>query len=83
MGGAIWTLGMTLLEEGLVGPLWESKEFQAKATALIDEFVQVAGGLECLEITGQEFDNVEDHAAFLHQGGCAEVIEFLAAKMKE
>ena len=81
LGGAIWVLGMKLLEEGLVGPLWESKEFQAKATALIDDFVQTAGGLECMEITGREFDNVEDHAAFLHQGGCAEVIEFLAGRV--
>ena len=80
LGAAIWVLGMELLNDGLEGSLWESKEFQTKASALIEEFVQTAGGFECTEITGQEFDNIDNHASFLHEGGCSEVIEFLAAR---
>ena len=69
---------MNLLNDGLEGSLWESKEFQTKVAALIDTFVQTAGGLECTEITGREFEDIEDHASFLHAGGCADVLEVLA-----
>ena len=78
LGAAIWVLGMDLLKNGLEGSLWESKEFQTKVAALIDTFVQTAGGLECTEITGREFEDIEDHASFLHAGGCSEVIKIIA-----
>jgi len=78
LGAAIWILGMNLLNDGLEVSLWESKEFQTKVAALIDTFVQTAGGLECSEITGREFEDIEDHASFLHAGGCSEVIKIIA-----
>jgi len=32
----------------------------------------------CREISGQQFDNLEEHAAFINKGGCEEVIKTLA-----
>lgn len=35
---------------------------------------------ECFNIVGRNFENVADHANYLHQGGCSTIIETLAAK---
>ena len=36
--------------------------------------------LECSAIVGRQFENIADHAAYLRDGGCAEIIELLAAE---
>lgn len=35
---------------------------------------------ECSEIVGRRFENIGDHAGYLRDGGCSEIIEVLAAK---
>jgi hypothetical protein len=35
---------------------------------------------ECSKIVGRLFENISDHARYLHDGGCAKIIEALAAK---
>ena len=33
---------------------------------------------ECSEIIGRRFENIDDHAAYLRDGGCSRIIEVLA-----
>ena len=35
---------------------------------------------ECSEIVGRRFENIDDHATYLHDGGCSEIIEALASQ---
>jgi len=38
----------------------------------------VTGGeMSCRKITGRSFETVNDHAAFIEKGGCAELIDAL------
>jgi len=34
--------------------------------------------MDCSKISGQSFDHIDDHSEFMHQGGCAELIELLS-----
>jgi hypothetical protein len=34
---------------------------------------------ECSNIVGRQFENVNDHAAYVRDGGCSKIIEALAA----
>lgn len=34
---------------------------------------------ECSEIVGRKFEDIDDHAGYLREGGCSELIEVLAA----
>jgi len=77
LGAAIWITGMK-----------SSKERAGKndpktpgATDAIDRFVKHTDfAFECSEIVGRRFENIDDHAAYLRDGGCSEIIELLAAK---
>ena len=35
---------------------------------------------ECSEIVGRRFENIGDHAGYLHKGGYSKIIELLAVK---
>jgi hypothetical protein len=51
-----------------------------EATEAIDRFVQRTDGeFECAKIVGRKFADVHDHARYLCAGGCAQLIEALAA----
>jgi hypothetical protein len=46
----------------------------------IDRFTSCTDGeFECSAIVGRTFEDIGDHAAFLRDGGCAEIIEALTA----
>jgi hypothetical protein len=34
---------------------------------------------ECSKIVGRKFEDIDDHASYLRQGGCAKIIATLAA----
>ena len=52
---------------------------EAKAQVLIDQFIKTSDyEFECSKIVGRKFDDVGDHANYLHDGGCSEIIETLA-----
>ena len=34
---------------------------------------------ECSKIVGRRFENVDDHAEYIRNGGCSKIIEALAA----
>jgi len=75
LGTAIWILGMKGAKEkdGKV-------DFKnPKAQEIIDRFLKHTDfKFDCSQITGRKFESVNDHADFLHNGGCADLIDILA-----
>ena len=76
LGAAIWLIGLAELAGG--GKLdWNSSAFMEAVDRLLQHS---AGEFECAAIVGRKFENVHDHAAYLRDGGCARIIEALAAR---
>jgi hypothetical protein len=76
LAAAVWFAGLEALRGGATRVDFESPG----ARAVIDRFVGATGGqLECAAICGRRFAGVEDHAAWLRGGGCASLVEALAA----
>ena len=76
LGAAIWLIGLAELAGG--GKLdWNSSAFMEAVDRLLQHS---AGEFECAAIVGRKFENVHDHAAYLRDGGCAMIIEALAAR---
>ena len=74
MGAAIWLRGIEALKNGgkLSFDLNASSEEMERFLASADyEF-------ECASIVGRKFADAADHAAYVHEGGCAKIIEALA-----
>ena len=76
LGAAIWMRGLNRGEE-------EGKQklsFKHPADlATIERFLaRTDYEFECAKIVGRTFEDVRDHAAYLRQGGCAELLEALA-----
>ena len=81
LGAALWIIGMNWLEEGVGNNVWRSKVFRSGAGDAIDRFVRSTDfKFECSEIVGRRFENIGDHAGYLRDGGCSEIIEVLAAQ---
>ena len=50
-----------------------------RAIDAIDRFMKSTDyKFECSEIVGRRFENIDDHAGYLRDGGCSEIIEVLA-----
>lgn len=80
LGAALWIMGMGCLREGVDDNIWKSKVLQSRARDRIDRFMKKADyQFECTRIVGRRFEDVGDHARYLRGGGCAELIEELAA----
>lgn len=48
-------------------------------SAIIDRFVENTDcDFECAEIVGRKFESVNDHATYIHNGGCSKIIEALS-----
>jgi len=77
LGAAIWILGMNIDTEG------DGKvDFQnPRAEEAIERFLKSSDyEFECSEIVGRKFENIGDHADYLREGGCSEIIEALASQ---
>ena len=76
LGAAIWLTGLRDLENGAA-----RLDYPASgAVALVDRFLKRTGGeFECSSIVGRTFESVGDHARHVCAGGCAGIIEALAA----
>ena len=75
LGAAIWIITMESGEIEMDG--FEYKH--PKAQALIDRFIKTTDyEFECSKIVGRKFEDVGDHASYLHDGGCSKIIEALA-----
>ena len=79
LGAAIW-----LIEMNRAAAAGGSVEFNSpEATEAIDRFVQSTDcEFECAKIVGRKFADIHDHASYLCAGGCAKVIEALAASQQ-
>ncbi len=74
LGAAIWIRGMNILKDG--GQL-SYKDPGALQT--IERFTKCTHcEFECSKIAGRKFENTGDHARYLHEGGCAEILMALA-----
>jgi len=77
LGAAIWIIGMnSFKEEG------EKLDYKSpRALDAIDTFLKCTNfEFECCKIVGRRFENVDDHASHMRNGGCSKIIEVLAAK---
>lgn len=75
LGAAIWVAVMKSVEERGAKVSFKNPE----AGVVIERFSKRADyKFECLKIVGRKFENVGDHSAYLHDGGCSELIEDLA-----
>jgi hypothetical protein len=75
LGAAIWIMGMNSLKGG-AGKI-DYKD--PRALALIEKFLKCTDyKFECSEIVGRRFENVDDHARYLRDGGCSKIIDVLA-----
>ncbi|MFC2060589.1 C-GCAxxG-C-C family (seleno)protein [Chloroflexota bacterium] len=78
LGAAIWIIGLNEPEGGGL-----KKMNNPKASDTIDRFIKSKSAdfkFECSEIVGRRFENIGDHAGYLRDGGCSEIIEVLATK---
>jgi hypothetical protein len=75
LGAAIWLIGMNHLKEG-AGKV----DFNNPAVLdIIDKFIKCSDyEFECARIVGRQFEDVSDHAEYLRDGGCANIIKVLA-----
>ncbi len=75
LAAAIWILAMKHPKEGMIdfnGP---------EITDTIDRFVESTEiTFECFEIVGRRFVDIQDHANYLHSGGCSRLLGALASK---
>jgi hypothetical protein len=78
LGAAIWIIGINGRKEQ-VG----NKVINSRIADTIDRFIKSKNAdfkFECSEIVGRRFENIGDHAGYLRDGGCSEIIEVLATK---
>jgi hypothetical protein len=75
LGAAIWIIALNTIREQ-DGKLAFN---DARASKAIERFTKVSDyKFECSSIVGRTFDSVDDHADYLRDGGCSEIIETLA-----
>jgi hypothetical protein len=74
LGAALWINGMKDSRQGA-----GIKVLISKASDTVEKFIKSTDfKFECREIVGRDFKNTNDHAAYLRDGGCAEIIELLS-----
>ena len=47
---------------------------------ILKELLSADYELECADIVGRKFENVDDHAGYLRDGGCSKIIDVLAGR---
>ena len=76
LGAAIWLIGVMSSAAG-DGKISFN---DPTASAAIEKFLESSDyEFECAKIVGRKFENAADHAAYVRDGGCAKIIEALAA----
>jgi len=82
-GGACGALGAAIWITGMNNPV-EVDGFSYSGTWVndtVEKYLESSDyEFECSEVVGRKFENVSDHAEFIHEGGCSEIIEALAAE---
>ncbi len=75
LGAAIWLTGMNqpvAIDGFSYSGTWVSDVIETYLESADYEF-------ECSEVVGRKFEGVDDHAEYLHAGGCSQIIDALAA----
>jgi Putative redox-active protein (C_GCAxxG_C_C) len=81
LGAAIWLNGLSANERAEGTPTSGDFMNNPQAAAVIEKFLASADyEFECAKIAGRRFENAEDHAAYLREGGCSGIIEALATR---
>lgn len=77
LGAAIWINAMERDEKDKASQL----DFQNPIVLeIIEKFLKCTDyEFECSKIVGRRFENINDHADYIHGGGCSKIIEALAA----
>jgi hypothetical protein len=76
LGAAIWISGMNSIKEDVGKIGFQNPE----AMDTIDRFITCTNfEFECSKIIGRRFENIGDHADYLHHGGCSKIVELLAS----
>jgi hypothetical protein len=76
LGAAIWIDAMKAIRSGV-----RTRALISGSGATVEKFIKSTDfKLECREIVGRNFQDINDHADYLRGGGCATLIELLAAK---
>jgi hypothetical protein len=71
---AIWIMGMNILKDG--GTLGLKVP---RLGGVIARFAECTGNeFECARIVGRRFESPADHARYVHDGGCSEILQVLA-----
>ncbi len=74
LGAAIWMAGLNILNDG--GKLGYKDPSVLDA---IERFLKCTGyEFECSKIVGRKFESIGDHASYLREGGCSEILKVLA-----
>lgn len=76
LGAAIWIIGMNDSRERGGKPGYENPIAQSAVERFL---VSTDYEFECANIVGRKFEHVTDHAIYLRQGGCENIISALAA----
>lgn len=83
-GGACGALGAAIWLRGINGnkDAKEKLDFHnPKAVDVVEKFLKCTDyTFECSAIVGRRFENVHDHAEYVRNGGCSELINELAAE---
>lgn len=75
LGAAIWVIGLT----DTVGVDQKTLYNNPRALQAIERYLKSTDyEFECSKVVGRKFENVSDHAKYIHGGGCAEIINALA-----
>ncbi len=76
LAGAVWLTVLRKLENGDAKIGFHDPD----AAAMLERFLKSANyELECSAIVGRTFDGIADHARHVCQGGCAKILDALAA----
>jgi hypothetical protein len=77
LAAAIWIIDMNDREQGADKVGFKSP----RITELLDRFMRCTDSrFLCSDITGRQFESIDEHAAYLRDGGCVKIIEVVAAE---
>jgi len=80
LGATVWLIAMDTLIEGADEIGFEERFEDPRVLDAIDRFTQCTDSeFTCARIVGRQFEGIDDHASYLCNGGCSEIIEALAA----
>jgi hypothetical protein len=81
LGAAIWFLGMEIGLDKEGTPKYEDHARDPRSQEIIERFLRATDfKFECSEIVGRTFEDPDDHAAWIRDGGCSELMEVLAGR---